>query len=226
MKNPDHIIFELSNVKYKHILDIETLKFDEEKVSGIVAKSGSGKTTLLRLLNKLISPDSGNIFYKNKHLRDIPSVNLRSDVVMMPQNFVIFDGDVKENLLIGLRFSDKELVNNSVLERLLQIVELPKSLSDSPLYFSGGEKQRLSLARALLLKPSVLLLDEPSSALDKETEMEVMGNIVKVCKEYGIKIIFVTHSPSLANTYADEIIHLENGKVHFIQNISHADIHH
>ncbi len=225
MEDSDHIIFELSNVKYKHILDIETLKFDERKVSGIVAKSGSGKTTLLRLLNKLITPDSGSILYKNQNLRDIPSVKLRSDVVMMPQNFVIFDGDVKENLLIGLRFSGKDLVKDSVLEKLLQIVELPKSLSDSPLHFSGGEKQRLSLARALLLKPSVLLLDEPSSALDEETEMEVMGNIVKVCKEYGIKIIFVTHSSSLASAYADEIIHLENGKIHSIENNSNADIH-
>jgi len=99
-------MFDLEKVKYKNILDIEKLHIEKNKVTCIVGESGSGKTTLLKLFNKLISPDGGEIKYLDKSIHDIDSVQLRREVVMLPQSPAIYEGSVKENLLIGLKFSE------------------------------------------------------------------------------------------------------------------------
>lgn len=103
-------MFLLNEVKYKDIVDIKNLNIKKQKVTCIVGESGSGKTTLLRLLNKLISCDSGKIFYNNQLLDDINAVELRRNVVMLPQSPAIFKGSIKHNLLIGLKFAEKPSV--------------------------------------------------------------------------------------------------------------------
>lgn len=100
-------MFVLKNVKYKDILNIEELHIPPRKITVITGKSGTGKTTLLKMLNKLISPDSGEIFFKGTPLKEIDSVELRRKVVMLPQFPVVFPGNVKENLILGLKFSGK-----------------------------------------------------------------------------------------------------------------------
>ncbi len=96
------MLFSIKNLKYKDILNIEKLNLPEKKIICIVGESGGGKTTLLKMLNKLVSPDSGNIYYKNKDLSEIDAVTLRREVVMLSQSPSIFKGTVKENLLIGI----------------------------------------------------------------------------------------------------------------------------
>lgn len=100
-------MFLFDKVKYKDILDIDKLRIEKYKVTSIVGQSGSGKTTLLRLLNKLISCDSGEIYYDGKALSSLDSVKLRREVVMLGQEPVVFSGSIKDNLLAGLRFSEK-----------------------------------------------------------------------------------------------------------------------
>lgn len=215
-------VFTLRDIKFKHVLDIPELKINKKNVTAIVGRSGSGKTTLLRLLNKMVTPDSGQIFFYGNDMVQIAPVELRREVVMMAQSPVIFDGNVRDNLLVGLRFSQKEIVSDKALLDVLQSVELNKKLDDSVLRMSGGEKQRLSLARVAVMKPRVLLLDEPSSALDNDTEDEVMDKIIQFGKEYNIALIFVTHSTAMAEKYADEIIRMEKGAIHSIIQNHHA----
>ena len=152
-------MFSLKNVKYKDILQIDDLVIEDYKVTCIVGESGSGKTTFMRLLNKLISCDSGKILYNNQDISNIDSIQLRRNIVMLPQTPTIFPGDIKENLLIGLKFSEKPLVDDDKLCDVLKFVNLNKNLNDDSDSLSGGEKQRLALGRVILLDPDVFLLD-------------------------------------------------------------------
>ena len=206
-------MFTLKNVKYKHILDIADLTIESSKVTCIIGESGSGKSTLLRLLNKLISCDSGEIFYNGQPLNSVNSIELRRNVVMLPQLPAIFPGTVKDNLLIGLKFAEKPAVDDMKLRQILDIVHLNKDLSDESDKLSGGEKQRLALGRVILLDPEVFLLDEPSSALDEETERIIMEKLHAYTKEAGKTLIMVTHSKKVAQTYSDITIEISKGSV-------------
>lgn len=206
-------MFSLKEVKYKHILDINELSIIEGKITCIVGESGSGKTTLLRLLNKLISCDSGELLYQGQPLKNIDSVGLRRTVMMLPQHPAIFPGTVRDNLLIGLKFADKPSVDDVMLRQLLTEVHLNKDLEDDSDKLSGGEKQRLALVRVILLDPEVFLLDEPSSALDEETERIIFESLVTHTKAKNKTLIIVTHSKNIAQTYSDNLIELHHGRV-------------
>lgn len=206
-------MFSLKEVIYKDILNIKSLNIKKNKVTCIIGQSGSGKTTLLRLLNKMISCDSGEIFYENKLLNNIDSINLRREVVMLPQSPAIFNGSIRDNLLIGLKFSEKPFVEDDKLSLVLKMVNLNKNLSDDAEKLSGGEKQRVALGRVILMEPEVLLLDEPSSALDEDTEHMIIEALVNYTKEKNKTLIMVTHSRKVASSFSDEIIEIERGRV-------------
>lgn len=206
-------MFCLRGVRYRDILDIERLEIPKGKVTCIVGESGSGKTTLLRLLNKLISCDKGEIVYNGRSLKDIDSVELRRRVVMLPQTPAIFPGTVRDNLLIGLVFSEKPLVGEEKLLEIMEMVHLDKSLDEDAEKLSGGEKQRLALGRVLLMDPEVFLLDEPSSSLDEDTEEVVIGSLVKYARERGKTVVMVTHSKQVARSFSDKIVEVSHGRV-------------
>jgi putative ABC transport system ATP-binding protein len=204
-------MFLFKDVKYKDILDIRSLHIKKYQVTCIIGESGSGKTTLLKLLNKLINCDSGEILYDNQPLRDWDAVTLRRDVIMLPQSPAIFSGTIKDNLLIGLRFSEKQLVLDDKLYEILEHVSLNKPLDEAAEKLSGGEKQRIALGRVLLMAPKVLLLDEPSSALDEATEHKIMDALVNYTKQNNKTLIMVTHSKKVATCFSDEIIEVKKG---------------
>ena len=206
-------MFLLKNIKYKGILNIKELNIEKNKITSIIGESGSGKTTLLRLLNKLISPDSGEILYKENPLNDIDSIQLRRKVVMLPQVPVVFPGTIKDNLLIGLEFAEKSKVNDEKLQDVLKMVHLNKELSNDSTNLSGGEKQRLALGRVILLDPDVFLLDEPSSALDEETEDSIIEELVQYTRQTNKTLIMVIHSKKVARTYSDNIIEIGRGTI-------------
>lgn len=204
-------MFCLVGVKYKDILDIKELTIPDQKVTCIVGESGCGKTTLLKLLNKMISCPQGEICYLNEDINHIDAVALRRQIVMLPQAPAIFSGSVKDNLLIGLTFSEKPHVNDEKLMAVLKMVRLNKSLNDDADKLSGGEKQRLALARVILMDPDVFLLDEPSSALDEETEKFIIEQLVQYTRQNHKTLIMVTHSKNVAQTYAENMIEMKNG---------------
>lgn len=206
-------MFILKNIKYKNILHIENMTIQNGKVTCIIGESGSGKTTILKMLNKMISPDIGEILFKDKKLNETDSVALRRNVVMLPQSPAIFKGNIKNNLLIGLDFSEKPAASDIELKEVLKVVKLNKDLNDSADKLSGGEKQRVALGRIILMDPEVLLLDEPSSALDEETENIIIEALVDYTKKFNKTLIMVTHSRQVAEKFSDEIIAIKNGKI-------------
>lgn len=199
-------MFELKNVQVDEIIHIDELTIPANQFTCIVGPSGSGKSTLLRLLNSLSSPDHGEILFKNKSISSRDPLQLRRSVVMVAQAPVIFDGSIEDNLQIGLSFSEKDPVGAKEMEDLLELFLLNKGLDEEAEHLSGGEKQRLSWARAMLLDPEVFLLDEPTSALDEETARTVLLRFRDYVKERSKTVIMITHSKVLAELVAENTI--------------------
>jgi len=207
-------MFELKSVKFKDILQIEDLQINEGEITCIVGRSGGGKSTFLRLLNNMVSSDKGKILFKGKEIEDYNPINLRREVSMMPQNPVIFSGSIRDNFDITLNYNDEYAMADEKYEKVLRKVGLADhNLDEDADKLSGGEKQRLALARILILDPDILLLDEPSSALDEETERLIIEMVVKCMREKDGTLIMVTHSKAIAEKYGDRIITINEGKL-------------
>lgn len=201
-------MFELKDIRYKGILKIGHLHIKENKVSILTGESGGGKTTVLKLLNHLISPDEGKVFYKGKDIATLDPVQHRRNVIMLQQMPAIFPGTVKDNLVAGLMFSEKAVPDDRVLEEALHSVHLRKSLETEAEELSGGSAAGLRWP-VLLLDAEVYLLDEPSSALDDETADEVISSFLKKAKQKNTTVVMVTHSKQIADRYAEVPVHLE-----------------
>jgi putative ABC transport system ATP-binding protein len=197
-------MYRLENVSYLDILSSINIRFNQGEVSCITGESGAGKSTILKFLNKMLLPTEGHIYYKDNPIEEYDSIELRREAVMLPQNPVIFEGSIEENLQIGLRFSMKETASQRALKTALEMVSLDKTLNEEAASLSGGEKQRLALARIHLMKPEVYLLDEPTSALDTKTEMDIMQKYIQAIKENNGTVVMVTHSEAVADKFADQ----------------------
>ena len=206
-------MFTFDNVKYKDILAIDDLKIELGKVTCITGPSGSGKSTFLRLINKLISPDSGIIALNGENIASINSVSYRRRVPMLSQSPVTFPGTIRDNLLIGRKFQGKKTLSDDKLLAALKAVSLDEPLDKDIENLSGGEQQRVSIARLMLLDSEVYLLDEPSSALDDITEDFVIKSMVDMARDENKTIIYVTHSNSMADKYSDRVINIVDGRV-------------
>ena len=205
-------MFKLKDIKFKNILDIENLEIHENVVTIVKGESGSGKSTMLKLLNNIISPNSGVVMYNGVDVNDINPITLRREVIMQSQFPNIFPGNVRENLNIIFTLRGKEGLDDEKLLKAMEIVNLKKDLTDDAQNLSGGEKTRLSIARLFLVEPEVFLLDEPGTSLDSKTEEILMNNVISEIKKRNKTLIFISHSDN-PEMIADEIITMKNGKV-------------
>jgi putative ABC transport system ATP-binding protein len=206
-------MFKLEKIKFKDILDIEEILLEENMVTAILGSSGGGKTTFLKLLNNMITADQGTVIYRGKEIESYDPVSLRREVVMLPQDPKIFKGTIKDNFIKTEKITNNGNSKSLNYNELLQKVSLTQNLDDTADNLSGGEKQRLALARVMLLEPKVLLLDEPSSSLDKKTEEKIIKMVVDYVRKNDRTLIMVTHSPEIAEKFADKIINIEKGKI-------------
>ncbi len=205
-------LFSLENVKVNGILDIKSQQVTSQNITCVLGASGAGKTTFLRLLNKVISPDEGFVYYKDSKLENIDAIQHRREVVMLSQKPIMFEKTIQDNFEIGCRYSNKELPSLQKLESVMAKLQLSKKLSDDVEHCSLGEKQRIALARVFFMNPEVYLMDEPSSALDKETEKLIVELIVDHTKSNRKSLIMVTHNNDLATRIADDVIIIEKRK--------------
>lgn len=205
-------MFKLKDIKFKNILDIENLEINENVVTVVKGESGSGKSTMLKLLNNIISPDSGIVMYNGVDVSDINPITLRREVIMQSQFPTIFPGNVRENLNVIFTLRGEEGLSDEKLLKAMEIVNLKKDLNDDAQNLSGGEKTRLSIARLFLVEPEVFLLDEPGASLDSKTEETLMNNVIAEIKKRNKTLIFISHSEN-PEIISDEIITLKDGRV-------------
>lgn len=191
----------------------------------IVGPSGSGKSTIVNLLLRFWDPDEGRVLFDGSDLRDATLVSLRGQTALVFQDTFVFDTTVRENIGIGREgASDAEIAAAARAARLDDWVEsLPARfdtvLGERGVRMSGGQRQRLALARALLRNPSILVLDEATSALDPQTEREILDTLLTLTR--GRTTVSITHRLSLAAT-ADRVLVLDNGRL--VEQGSHAEL--
>ncbi len=190
-------LFALSDIQFRDVFAIDTMAISPSAITVVQGPSGCGKTTLLRLLNRMSRTDSGTIRFHDDALDTIDPVTLRRKVVMLSQSPVLFSTSVRDDALAGCRFAGMAVPSDEQISNALGAVRLNKSLSDDPTPFSGGEKQRLALARVMLMEPEVLLLDEPSAGLDADTEEAVFA-VIRSRRDAGSAVVLASHSGNLA----------------------------
>lgn len=200
------------------ILSDVTLSLDHGAFIGIVGRSGSGKSTLARMLQRHLAPTSGHITVGRNDLRELDLCELRRNVVLLNHDATIFKGTVRENIIGRVDSArEKELWHACELVHAAEFVrELPNGLDsqldERAMQLSSGQRQRIALARALLSRPAVLVLDEATNALDAETEASVLTNIRSHLP--GMSLIVVTHRAHvLAN--AQRVIRVHDGRAEY-----------
>jgi putative ABC transport system ATP-binding protein len=192
------------------LVDDVSLDVERGSIVAIVGPSGAGKSCFLRLLNRLDEPTGGTVLLEGRDYREIPPTELRRRVGMLMQAPYLFAGTVADNIRFGPR-QRGETLSAETVEDLLRGVGLAGFGDREVSNLSGGEAQRVSLARTLANRPQVLLLDEPTSALDEETENEVEALIAQVIERYGLTCLVVTHNPDQARRLASRVMVMESG---------------
>lgn len=188
----------------------------------IQGPSGSGKSTLLRLMNRLENPSGGDIYFDGKKYDSIPVPELRRQILYIQQTPVVTDGSVKENLLLPYSFRnnrDLDVPGDDKLRKTLDDFSLGQIHLDKPARnLSVGQQQRLCLIRGLLLSPSVILLDEPTSSLDDESSRIVEDMAETLCHERGKTIVMVSHREFVPAIVKPRRIDVRDGRIAVLEN--------
>lgn len=189
-----------------------SLKIEDEDFAVILGASGSGKSTFLNILSGLEQPDSGNVFYDTEDitcLSDTALTEFRKKNVgfIFQQYYLLPNMNVDKNVKMGA-----DLAGNQDYKSVIEAVGLGDKFQKYPGELSGGEQQRVSVARALAKKPRVLFLDEPTGALDEQTGRQVLDYICRLQKEFHFTIVMVTHNQNIAEM-ANTVIKMNSGTI-------------
>ncbi|RLC00702.1 MAG: iron ABC transporter ATP-binding protein [Deltaproteobacteria bacterium] len=208
-------------------LEDVSLKIEREETVAIVGPSGSGKTTLLRLIAGLESPDSGEIFIRGQQASRPGKIILRPDrrrLGMIFQDLALWPHlTVTENLEFGLKSQGvKKSERSERIKTVLDMVELNSHPDRYPHSLSGGEKQRVALARTVVLEPEIMLMDEPLSSVDTVLKKELQDMIARLVRKLKVTLIYVTHDREEALAMAGRIVVLISGRI--VQTGSVSDL--
>jgi putative ABC transport system ATP-binding protein len=206
-----------NNVSYS-VGDVQILKevtgsFPEGRITTLVGPSGAGKTTLLKLCNALLSPSSGEIYIKDRQIGDYGPVELRRKVGIALQSAPMISGSVMKNLALPAELQGKTMEEQDALRLLTDVGLEAELLHRGVKDLSGGQRQKVSIARTLVNKPEVLLLDEITSSLDRNSLKEIEDLIVEINRKYGTTIVWITHNLQQAREIGHYTWVMRQGKV-------------
>ena len=196
----------------KVLVNDVSLRVQQGEVLAVIGPSGAGKSSFLRLLNRLVEPTGGTVLLDNRDYHDIAPRELRRRVGMVMQIAYLFPGTVAANVAFGPR-QRHETLSPEQIAALLERVGLPGYENRDVSNLSGGESQRVSLARTLANAPEALLLDEPTSALDDVSARAIEELVLSIIRERQMTCVIVTHNRLQARRIADRTMYLEAGKL-------------
>lgn len=208
-------MLEISGIKKSFdgttVLNDISLEIGDSQIVSILGSSGGGKTTLLNIILGLLQPDSGKIIFNGSDITNTPMERRGFNIVF--QDYALFPNlTAYKNIVYGLRnYPDRS--SKEEIEALIDLLDLREHLNKKIDQLSGGQKQRVALARTMVMKPRILLLDEPLSALDGVIKESIKEKIVTIAKEFHLTTIIVTHDPEEALTISDKVLILNKGKI-------------
>lgn len=200
-----------------HALDGVSLSVEEGEFLAIIGTSGSGKTTLLQILGGLDEPTAGGVWIRGNSLKDMTederTIFRRRNIGFVFQQYNLIPViNVYENIVLPLRLDGAE-IDEKLLEDIVRTLKIGEKLENLPEELSGGQQQRVAIARALMVKPAVLLCDEPTGNLGSVTSMEVISLLKTCAARFHQTVIVVTHQEAIAQM-ADRILRVEDGKLY------------
>lgn len=200
-----------------HALDGVSLSVEEGEFLAIIGTSGSGKTTLLQILGGLDEPTAGGVWIRGNSLKDMTederTIFRRRNIGFVFQQYNLIPViNVYENIVLPLRLDGAE-IDEKLLEDIVRTLKIGEKLENLPEELSGGQQQRVAIARALMVKPAVLLCDEPTGNLDSVTSMEVISLLKTCAARFHQTVIVVTHQEAIAQM-AERILRVEDGKLY------------
>ena len=208
-------MLEIKNISKSYntfkVLDDISLSIQDSEIVSILGPSGSGKTTLLNLILGIINPNSGSIIFNEKDITSVPMQHRGFNIVF--QDYALFPNlNAYKNITYGLK-NAPNISSKEEVDALIDLLELRDHLDKKIDNLSGGQKQRVALARTMVMKPKILLLDEPLSALDGVIKESIKEKIVTIAKDYKLTTIIVTHDPEEALTISDKVLIINKGKI-------------
>lgn len=206
---------------YRKDLVLKEISFNIEKGKfvSIIGPNGSGKSTLLKTINQLYSPSQGNILIDGNDINRLKKKELARKIALVPQDTLIdYEFTVEDIVLMGRhpykgRFQKENENDYKIVNEALKMTNTLHLKDRVITEISGGERQRVIIAKALAQKPSIILLDEPTSHLDINHQIEILNLLKRLNKETGTTIVIVIHDINLASRYSDEIIMLNEGEI-------------
>jgi iron complex transport system ATP-binding protein len=212
----------LKDLKFSYnshpFLEDITLEVDSGEILGLLGPNGSGKTTILKCINKILNPDKGEVFISNRNLKSIGLREMATFLSYVPQStHSSFALTVFEMVLLGrrpyVRWKISEY-DEEIVFKMLKLVKLDSMAFRIFSELSGGEKQKVLLARALCQEPKILLLDEPTSNLDLKHQFEILKLIESMVRDKGLSVVMAIHDLNLALRFSDKIALLKDGRIY------------
>lgn len=236
IKNENNILLKVLNIKksytqkkflkksVKIVLNDVSLSLEQGKCVGIIGESGSGKSTLGRIITGIEKADSGVVEFEGKNIHQKENRNMKNDISVVFQNYVSSVNPrfsiahiIAEPLIISSQVNKSKIDKNKIdeeVKKLIKIVGLSEEfLERFPHELSGGQLQRVCIARAIVTKPKFILLDEAVSSLDVSTQVEILDLLQKLKKEYNLSYIFITHDLLTITYICDSVIFFKDGKI-------------
>ncbi|MEM8706384.1 MAG: ATP-binding cassette domain-containing protein [Actinomycetota bacterium] len=201
------------------ILDGVDVAIPGDGITALVGRSGAGKSSLLRLLNRLDAPDAGRVSWQGVDLAEVDTTHHRRRVAHVAQAPITFEGTVADNL----RVADAEL-DHAVIVELLGRVGIAGLIDQTASTLSGGEAQRMCIARALVSRPDVILADEPTSALDAEARDGIEALATEIAGD-GVAWVWVSHDRAQTRRLADTVVVMEAGRILATGTLDEIDDH-
>ena len=235
-KNENNILLKVLNIKksytqkkflkksVKIVLNDVSLSLEQGKCVGIIGESGSGKSTLGRIITGIEKADSGVVEFEGKNIHQKENRNMKNDISVVFQNYISSVNPrfsvaqiIAEPLIISSQVNRSKIDKNKIdeeVKKLIKIVGLSEEfLERFPHELSGGQLQRVCIARAIVTKPKFILLDEAVSSLDVSTQVEILDLLQKLKKEYNLSYIFITHDLLTITYICDSVIFFKDGKI-------------
>lgn len=198
---------------YGDLLAVEDMSFkiEEEELATVLGPSGCGKSTTLHIIAGLTQATSGSVHLRGEDVSDLPAY--KRNIGLVFQHSALFPHmSVEENLRYGLKMQDYEGDRDKQIEKYLDMVQMAEYTDHKPTELSGGQQRRISLARALVYEPDILLLDEPLTGLDRVLREEMRNEIRSIQQEVGVTTLHVTHDQSEAISMSDRVIVMDQGE--------------